>query len=199
MIYIKTQNKIEAITPNPIWLNDKPNDSNEYDWNCQRYILTLAPAMRELSEASTLEAFEAQELEEAKQAKIAQLKKNRDLSLEQPLTSVKAFEMDAEQSAVLENEVYFSFSTKSTGNGLTEPSSIVFRALMGSNITYSCEIIEGDNRRKGYVKIDQSVASTISSHLQIRATNTIHETNRIESEIEPCETLEELENININF
>jgi hypothetical protein len=46
MIYIKTKNKIEAITPNPIWLNDKPADSSEYDWNCQRYILTLAPAMR---------------------------------------------------------------------------------------------------------------------------------------------------------
>ena len=139
------------------------------------------------------------ELEEAKQAKIAQLKRNRDLLLEEPLTSVKAFEMDAERSVALENEVYFSFSTKSTGNGLTEPSSIIFRALMGSNITYSCEIIEGENRRKGYVKIDQSVASTISSHLQIRATNTIYETNRIEVEINACTTLEQLENININF
>ena len=137
-----------------------------------------------------------------KESKITQMKLNRDLSLESPMVSVKANEYGTD------NEVYFEFQTKSTGNSLTEPATIIFRALSYPSIKYSCNIIEGEDKRKGYVEITTPVAEDLSSHLQLRATTNIQYANDLEEEISSIEigdydsleaALIALNNINIDF
>jgi formylmethanofuran dehydrogenase subunit A len=142
---------------------------------------------------------QSEQLAQAKDAKIIQLKTNRNTLLQQPMASIQAFEVNPETQSVLSNLVYFEFNTERTTNGLTDPATIVFTALSGSNIIYSCKIIEGSSTRAGYVQINKSVAETIMTHLQQRATSTIRQTNTLEAEIEACEDLEELNTININF
>ena len=133
------------------------------------------------------------QLQEAKDAKIAQLEANRDASLSSPMVSIQAEEYGTE------NQVYFEFQTKSTGKSLTEPNTIIFRALSYPSVKYSCNIIEGSSKRKGYVEITKTVAENLSSHLQLRATTNIAHSNDLEEEIKACETLEDLDNINIEF
>jgi hypothetical protein len=138
-----------------------------------------------------------QELPNAKAAKIAQLKANRNVALGKPYAACKAYEWDKPE--IEENEVYFEFSVEATGVQLTEPNTIIFSASLGSIIKYSCIIIEGQNRREGYVILDQAVAQNISSHLADRGTNYVAYANDKEVEINACTTLEELDAININF
>jgi hypothetical protein len=149
----------------------------------------------------------AYELQEAKDAKIAQLKTNRDNNLSSPMASIQAFEYGTTQN------VYFEFLTKSTGNSLTEPANIIFRALSYPSVKYSCNIIEGETKRKGYVEITKDVAESLSSHLQLRATANIQYANDLEEGInaitidgeyfdenqEPITAIEALDNINIDF
>ena len=141
-------------------------------------------------------------LEQLKEEKISQLKRNRDDSLEAPMDSIKAFEYGTD------NEVYFEFRTKSTGNSLTEPATIIFRALSYPSVKYSCNIIEGESKRSGYVEITKDVAENLSSHLQLRAIVNIQHTNDLEEEINSInlndfdsleDAIEEINNINIEF
>jgi len=136
-------------------------------------------------------------LAEKKNEKIAQLKTNRNVALGKPYAACKAYEWDKPE--IEENEVYFEFSVEATGIQLTEPNTIIFGASLGSIIKYSCTIIEGQNRREGYVILDQAVAQNISSHLADRGTTYVAYANDKEVEINACTTIEELEAIDITF
>jgi hypothetical protein len=136
-------------------------------------------------------------LEQAKTTKITQLKANRNVALGKPYAACKAYEWDKPE--IEENKVYFEFSVEATGIQLTEPNTIIFGASLGSIIKYSCTIIEGQNRREGYVILDQAVAQNISSHLADRGTSYVAYANDKEVEINTCTTIEELEAIDINF
>jgi tRNA A37 threonylcarbamoyladenosine modification protein TsaB len=171
MIYIKTNNKIEAITPNPIWLNDKPDDSSEYDWNCQRYILTLAAAMRLLSEASTLEAFEAQELEQAKDNKIAQITPARD----------------AFMYANIEYNGSLFTNSQVSGNNLT------------AEIATQTALIEWLDSSGNQVDLTLEQAKELSTLIKAKRRTAYFKEATLLAQINACQTLEELENININF
>ena len=145
----------------------------------------------------TQEEIDAYELAEAKTTKIAQLKANRNVALGKPYAACKAYEWDKPE--IEENKVYFEFSAKATGVQLTEPSTIIFSASLGGIIKYSCTIIEGENKRKGYVILDQAVSQNVSTYLEDRGTTYISYANEKEVEINACTTLEELNAININF
>lgn len=140
--------------------------------------------------------IETHELTQAKLSKIAQLKINRNAALEKSHEASKAFEIIDD---ALGNEVYFEFSTKSTGIPLTEPKSILDIALKNINVKYSCEIIENGVRRKGYVLLNKELAEVLESHLTDRSNTDVKYANDLEAEINACTTLEELNNININF
>jgi hypothetical protein len=145
----------------------------------------------------TQEEIDAYELAEAKTTKITQLKANRNVALGKPYAACKAYEWDKPE--IEENKVYFEFSVEATGVQLTEPNTIIFGASLGSIIKYSCTIIEGQNRREGYVILDQAVTQNISSHLADRGTSYVAYANDKEVEINTCTTIEELEAIDINF
>ena len=142
----------------------------------------------------------AYELEQAKALKIEQLKANRNKLLDKYSYTQKAFEIIIveEEDVVTENEVYFEFATKGDTE-LTNPTAIIFTALRGIPVRYSCKIIEGEERRAGYVQMTQSVADSISNHLRDRATGLVKTCNDIEKEIENVENLEDLEAINITI
>ena len=184
------------------WLEEKPSDVDTHAYLCDRYIKTQSKNVRHLFSESSKGEFDTQELKDIKQKKIKQMKKNRDFSLETPMDSVKAFEYGTNK------EVYFKFRTKSTGNALTEPSTIMFRALGYQSVKYSCKIVEEGIEREGYVEITKDVAENLSSHLQLRATTNIQHANELEEEINSIEldsfiSLEEaidsINNINIDF
>jgi hypothetical protein len=136
-------------------------------------------------------------LAKKKNEKIAQLKANRNAALEKPYSACKAYEWG--EPEIEENKVYFEFSVEATGIQLTEPNTIIFGASLGSIIKYSCTIIEGEDRREGYIILDQTVAQNISSHLADHGTQYVAYANEKEVEINACTTLEELNAININF
>jgi len=168
--------------------NFYPNDdSNENSTQYEQWLL----------DGNIAEYSDLEDLTEAKLAKIAQLKANRNVALGKPYAACKAYEWDKPE--IEENEVYFEFSVEATGVQLTEPNTIIFGASLGSIIKYSCTIIEGENRREGYVILDQAVAQNISSHLADRGTSYVAYANDKEVEINACTTIEELEAINITF
>lgn len=140
--------------------------------------------------------IEAYKLNQAKLEKIAQLKSNRNAALEKTWVTSMAYEWGKEE----EPKVYFEFSTKSTGIVLTEPHTIIFGALLSSEpIKYSCKIIEGENKREGYIILNQEIAERLSSHLRFDGTNYVGYANEKEVEINACTTIEEIEEIDINF
>jgi len=148
-----------------------------------------------IADGGVVEAFDV--LAEAKLTKIAKLKANRNVALGKPYDACKAYEWDKPE--IEENEVYFEFSVEATGIQLTEPNTIIFGASLGSIIKYSCTIIEGENRREGYIILDQAVAQNISSHLADRGTQYVAYANDKEVEINACTTIEEINLINIEF
>lgn len=190
MIFKKRLNgTIDKFINNEFAGNFYPNDdSNPNSIEFQSWLL----------EGNTAEYSNLENLELAKTAKIAQLKANRNEALGKPFISCQAREW-SENGEPQKNEVYFEFSAKSTGVQLTEPNTIIFGAMLGGVIKYSCTIIEGENRREGYVILNQAVTQSVSSHLTDRGTTYVAYANDKEIEINACTTLEELNAININF
>lgn len=141
---------------------------------------------------------DAEFLLEKKNEKIIQLKTNRNEALEKPFVACQAREW-SEDGEPQKDEVYFEFSAKSTGIQLTEPNTIIFGAMLGGVIKYSCTIIEGENRREGYIILNQAVAQSVSTHLTDRGTTYVAYANEKEAEINACTTIEELEAIDITF
>ena len=144
----------------------------------------------------TQNEIDVYELEQAKLTKIAQLKANRNAALERSHESSQAFEIIGDE---LGNKVYFEFSTKSTGIPLTEAKSILDIALKNINVKYSCEIIENGVRRKGYVLLNKELAENLEFHLTDRSNKDVKYANDLEVEINACTTIEEIEEIDINF
>lgn len=157
----------------------------------------------ELSESEIL----AYELQEAKTAKIIQLNINRDAANLTPTSDTKAREVIAQsgESDELGNEFYFLFRVTNTNNPASNPATILNTAIRkGAGnpnyyLRYSGIIIDGDTTRKGYVAITGEIANSLSDHLELRNLANIDYANNIESEINACTTIEELNSINIEF
>ena len=152
-----------------------------------------------IADGGVVEAFDY--LAEAKLTKIAQLKANRNAALEKSHEASQAFEIIVDElgNDELGNKVFFEFSTKSTGIPLTEAKNILDIALKNINVKYSCEIIENGVRRKGYVLLNKELAENLEFHLTDRSNKDIKYANDLEAEINACTTIEEIEEIDINF
>lgn len=147
-------------------------------------------------------------LQEAKSSKLLQLKENRDNYNLRPIVSIQAEEIaisEDGQNIFTGNEVYFEFFVNSTNQPASEPNSIVLGTILLSlqnpshYIRYSCNIIEGQSKRKGYVALTGNVAVNLQTHIQNRVEGAILLTNQLETEINACTTLEEVNEINITF
>jgi hypothetical protein len=157
----------------------------------------------ELTEGEIL----AYELQEAKTTRISRLKLNRDTHNLAPIVAVQANEIIFDEfgfDVITDKKVYFKFNVLTTGQPLSEPSSIILSQSQANNPdSYrrysSSAIIEKNLVRKGYVAINQAVAVTLGEHIAERYTNAIKYTNDIEDEINACTTIEELNSINIEF
>ena len=140
------------------------------------------------------------ELSQAKLDKIAQLKKNRDIANIAPMVSHQAKEMIFDEVEddfiVTNNNVYFKFKLDPTGFSQTESTTICIAVIMTGAVNpayylrYSCEIIEGENLRKGYVAITPQVAGSIMTHGSNRITENTSICNDIESQINAIEIIE---------
>ena len=163
-----------------------------------------SPAFPELFEPATKAEILEIELIEAKQIKIKQLKENRNQRLLRPMKFTKAFEIvfdDQGLDVVTDNTVFFEFRVTSTGQPATEPNSLLLNAVSKTGdkyIRYSCIIIEGENSRKGYIQLNSVVANNLLDHIEQRNTSYIKLSNDLETKINNCLTLEEVENIDIN-
>lgn len=151
----------------------------------------------------------AYELQEAKNKKLADLQANLNTALVKPVISEEAEEITLDelmQETMTGNLFYFHFKTKGTGLPITEPANLLSEIKNHTNsshyLRYSCAIVDPvavGGIRKGYVKIDKALASSISSHLTIRGTSMISEANLISSSISAATTIEEVNAINITF
>jgi len=178
-----TENNLTGVNGIDYILQDNGNGTYIKEWKLNIAQPTFTSADYEIST-----------LEQAKLVKIAQLKANRNAALEKTWIASKAKEWETE------NQVYFEFSLKSTGIVLTEPHTIVFGALLSVEpIKYSCKIIEGENRREGYIILNQEVAQKLSSHFRSDATGYIGLANDLEAEINACTTIKQINLINIEF
>lgn len=160
-------------------------------------VLLTESEIAELNQAPSEEEL-LNQLAHAKALKIAQLKANRNEALEKPFIACQAHEW-SEDGEPQKDKVYFEFSTKSTGVQLTEPNTIIFGAMLGGIIKYSCSIIEGENRREGYIVLNQEVALSVSSHLTDRGTTYVAYANEKEVEIHACTTKAQLDALDITF
>jgi hypothetical protein len=147
-------------------------------------------------------------LSDRKNKRISDLKINRDAYLLQDYVSHQAIELQLNEDgepAIEGESVYFRFKCKPTGNPASEPNSILIgvisisQSFEGYYITYSCDIIEGDSIRKGYIKLDVPTAIQLISHIQDRNTGAIRMTNEREAAINNATSLEEIEAIEITF
>ena len=145
------------------------------------------------------------DLIEFKNTKISQLKNNRNNKLLKPMQCIKSFEIvfdDQGLDFITDNEVFFEFRVTSTGQPATEPNSLLLNAINKTGdkyIRYSCIIIEGENSRKGYIQLNSVVANNLLSHIEQRNTNYIKLSNDLEIKINECLTLQEVENIDVDF
>ena len=182
----------------------------DYDFINDSVAIELPENAIELNDEQWANRFQSdsvQLLDNMKINKKSQLKANRDAANLRPMISIQADEVlysEGEETRT-SNKKYFAFSVTETGQPATSPSSIIFSTLLASSVNpayflrYSCFIIEGGSTRKGYVAIDAVVASTILNHISHRATTNIAYANEIESLINSANSIEELEEINIEF
>lgn len=148
-------------------------------------------------------------LRKSKNSKEEELKKKRDESNTLDMTSHEGIELIPNDLGFTEvDPVYFSFRTNSTGNPATEPTSILSNVvvknigLVAGDLSpnhywpYSCEIIEGETRRRGYIKLDFVLAQSLVTHLEQRNSSNIKHCNSLEVELDNATTIEEINNIN---
>lgn len=148
-------------------------------------------------------------LQESKNSKITEIKQKRDQGNIQDMTSHQATELiPAENNTFTEgNLVYFSFRTAPTGNPATEPTAILTNIMVKNNnllsqgldpihyLSYSCAILEEENIRKGYIKLDFELVKEIVSHMERRNSANIRHCNELEAQVEAATTIEEINNI----
>lgn len=158
------------------------------------------------------------ELEKAKNSKIAQLKINREQeNLKDYIVQAAELILQEDNTFSEGSQVDFLFVSKSTGNPATEPNNIITSTILNSLVNpafflpYSCRIITSfvqnngistntpATTKKGYIKLNAAVATSISNHATLRNTNNIRITNQKEQEIQEATTLAEVEAIDITF
>jgi len=143
-------------------------------------------------------------LQEAKDAQIAQMKINRDANINKDYISSQGNELTYNSSAGLWDigqSFYFHFSVKLTDSTATNPE-VVLRAAKESDVTYSCDIIDDSvdgGIRKGYINLTAALSDEIGVHVRNRTQDSIIWANNLEIEINACNTIEEVEAVDINF
>lgn len=182
-LYIKNTetNKILKIEAKENWLNDeeKPQNVTQYDWACQRYILSLSQNQRQIHEATIEAEFLIQELEKAKQNKLNQLKINRDLALSNKTMEINidgngcAFYLKSSDMATIQNRI---------------------DGLFNNTDTYSW----GDTNGKR-VELNKSAFQSLLRHIRVNDITVFDLFGEIKKEIENCNDFQILNNININF
>ena len=144
------------------------------------------------------------QLQEAKDSKIAQMKINRDDNINKDYISSQGNELifDPETGIWNQGELfYFHFSVKLTDSTSTNPE-VILRAAKESDATYSCDIIDDsveDEIRKGYINLTAALSDDIGVHVRVRTQNSIIYANNLTIEINACNTVAQVEAIDINF
>ena len=144
------------------------------------------------------------QLQQAKDSKIAQMKINRDANLNKDYVSSQGNELTYNPSTGIWGQgelFYFHFSVKLTDSTSTNPE-VVLRAAKESDATYSCSIIDSSVEggiRKGYINLDAVLSDNIGFHVRERTQKSIIWANTLEIEINACNTIEEVNAIDINF
>ena len=144
------------------------------------------------------------QLQEAKDSKIAQMKINRDANLNKDYVSSQGNELIYNPSTGIWDQgelFYFHFSVKLTDSTSTNPE-VILRAAKESDVTYSCDIIDNSLEggiRKGYINLDAVLSDNIGFHIRERTQKSIIWANTLEIEINACNTIEEVNAIDINF
>lgn len=202
--YYKSDNKVFGYYPNDV---DYPNESFEENATFGYIEITKDEWENRPRQAvvngSIIEEYirpDNELLQIAKDSKIAQIKKNRTEANKKPMISAQANEITYNGDGTFTTTtdlVYFAFRTVTTDDLLTNPANLINACLRGQIIKYSCEILNPS--RKGYVEIDSNVASNIENHLVIRAQHNVIHANDLEDQVNACSTIEEVDNINIDF
>ena len=161
---------------------------------------------------ATQEQAEAYELQKAKDSKIAQMKINRDNNIAKDYVLSEGNEItttvaEPTQSDWVVGDIYtFYFNVKETGLSATEPSTILTNATNTDFVPYSCGIIDGIDPntgkniiRQGYIRITAAIADAIGNDLKNRTVFSVIRANNLEIEINACNTIEEVNAIDINF
>lgn len=144
------------------------------------------------------------QLQEAKDAQIAQMKINRDANVNKDYTSSQGNELVYNPSTGIWDQgelFYFHFSVKLTDSTSTNPE-VVLRAAKENDVIYSCDIIDSSIEggiRKGYINLDAVLSDNIGFHVRERTQKSIIWANTLEIEINACNTIEEVNAIDINF
>jgi hypothetical protein len=144
------------------------------------------------------------QLQEAKDAKIAQMKINRDNNINKDYISSQGNELTYNPSTGIWDQgesFYFHFSVKLTDSTSTNPE-VVLRAAKENDVIYSCDIIDSSVEggiRKGYINLDAVLSDNIGFHVRDRTQKSIIWANTLEIEINACNTIEEVDAIDINF
>lgn len=153
---------------------------------------------------ATQEQAEAYELQEAKDSKLAQMKINRDANINKDYTSSQGNELTYNPETGIWDIgqlFYFHFSVKLTDSTSTNPE-VVLRAAKENDVIYSCDIIDSSvdgGIRKGYINLDAVLSDNIGFHVRDRTQKSIIWANTLEIEINACNTIEEVNAIDINF
>jgi len=159
---------------------------------------------------ATQEQAKSHELQEAKDSKIAQMKINRDANIAKDYVLSEGNEITTTvvepiQSDWVIGDIYtFYFNVKETGLSATEPSTVLTNATNTDFVPYSCGIIdpnsESENEiRQGYIRITAAIADAIGNDLKNRTVFSVIRANTLEIQIKDCNTIEEVNAIDINF
>ena len=161
----------------------------------------ISKNIRDLNDEATQEEADLFILNEAKKFKIEQIKANRDEAQLKPVTnpslSTAPLLLGFGQGLAGE-DVNFSFDTKPTGNGLTDPSTILSELIIEDSTTdYATERL--DTNEDCYVRINKIIAKQIKDHLKVRVVSNIGHARDLVNQVESCTTIEEVNNIDITF
>lgn len=153
----------------------------------------------------------ALDLQQAKDEKIQKIKQKRTEinSSVQILSAYEILDPLNPLSSKSAEKVSFDFNLKSTGDLLTEPTTVILNLLIKSTFvtlgqmpaeelftSYSCNIHNADgSKRKGYVFIDLSVLASIAGHIESRVVNNIQVVNDLEMNINNATTIEQVETL----
>lgn len=203
--YNKIDSKVIGYFPND---KDYPNESFVENSDFGYIEITKEEWRNKPSQAivngNSLEEYvkpDSELLQEAKDAKIAQIKLNRDQAQLKPVTnpSITTAPLLLGLNQELAGEdVNFSFDTKPTGNGLTSPETILTDLIIEDSTTdYATERL--DTNEDCYVRIDKTIAQSIRDHLKVRVIANIGHARDLVKQVNDCLTIEEVNNIDINF